>query len=129
MNEHRSWNSALIEKIENMRSAALSELDGEIQRAVVGASDLFACELENTDLCTKTGRYGTSFGVREQNMDIIWFLRRWMPEFMNFAVFDINTPGMKKLLRRTGCLFFVRLDISVPLALALLVPELETAKL
>lgn len=130
MHPRRTWNSLAAAEIGTMREAAFCELEGEAQRSVVSTSNHFVRELERAEPTAKTGLYGISIGVKSQHIiALLMFLQKHIPKFMRHIVFDINTPGMDKLVRQTGCLFFVRLDLSIPLAMALLLPELEGPKL
>ena len=130
MTPPESWNTLLATEIGTMRQAAFDELEGDMRKTVVTTASHFVRELERKSETDKSGFYGKTIGVRSQHiLALIIFLEKHMPKFMRYSVFDINMQGFEQLVKQTGCLFFVRLDLSIPLALALILPELEQPKL
>lgn len=120
----------IAKELQKMRRAASNELPDCTRDSVLRTSDHFINELENLQPANTTSVYGICLGLkRREYLHVVQFLKNNMPEFMQMHVFGYNTPGIKSLSQQTGCRFFVRLDLSIPLAIALLVPELQRGRL
>ena len=130
MADAKDFRLEIQRQIGKMHVDALAELPANAQKSLVCTSSRFVRELKNGYSIHESAIYGMSFGVNQHDiLCVIRFLNEKLPVFMTANVFDINTPGMEKLIKHTGYLFFVRLNLSIPLALALLLPELEKARL
>jgi len=130
MVDAKEFRLEIQKRIGKMHVDALAELPADAQKSLIFTSSSFVRELKSGHSVHESAIYGMSFGVNQSDiLCVIRFLKEKLPVFMTASVFDINTPGMEKLIKHTGYLFFVRLDLSIPLALALILPELEKARL
>jgi len=111
-----------------MQRAAFEELDAHTRDSLLHTVASFLRELR--DICgqpqtTSSARYALSFGVKKRSvMRLSKFARRYANRQVAVRIFGPSHTGVRELSRECNYEYFARLEIVVPLAVALLSPEL-----
>ena len=129
---HTESQSHAALELKSLQEAALSELHPDVRESVIRTTTAFITELQRPGVAhggTEL-RYAKSIGVRRQFVkNLVEFLRRHTKCYVGVSVFGPTDPGVWKLSRECNVDYFVRLEVIVPLAIALISPEISMSSL